>query len=131
MLHSLFISGNCSTCFGLYFHPSSGAHTTVSTASGICHTVTAPLSWKSWNRFECAVVGVRHPQHAQTNRNVNWCCVDVTERGRHVTGGSFSCYVQVYLFPSVMNGYDEKLRAQSRYLIAAFLIVSTHCTKAI
>jgi hypothetical protein len=39
--HSLFISGNCSTCFGWYFHPSSGAHTTVSTASGICHTVTA------------------------------------------------------------------------------------------
>jgi hypothetical protein len=22
-----------------------------------------PLSWKSWNRFECAVGGVRHPQH--------------------------------------------------------------------
>ena len=40
-LHSLFISGNCSTCFGWYFHPSSGAHTAVSTASGICHTVTA------------------------------------------------------------------------------------------
>ena len=40
-LHSLFISGNCSTCFGCYFHPSWGAHTTVSTASGICHTVTA------------------------------------------------------------------------------------------
>jgi hypothetical protein len=39
-LHSLFISGKCSTCFGWYFHPSSGAHTTVSTASGICHTVT-------------------------------------------------------------------------------------------
>jgi hypothetical protein len=40
-LHSLFISGNCSTCFGWYFHPSSGAHPTVSTASGISHTVTA------------------------------------------------------------------------------------------
>jgi hypothetical protein len=39
LLHSLFIPGNCSTCFGCYFHPSSGAHTTVSTASGICHTV--------------------------------------------------------------------------------------------
>jgi hypothetical protein len=39
-LHSLFISGNCSICFGWYFHPSSGAHTTVATASGICHTVT-------------------------------------------------------------------------------------------
>jgi hypothetical protein len=32
---------NCSTCFGWYFHPSSGAHTTVSTAFDICHTVTA------------------------------------------------------------------------------------------
>jgi hypothetical protein len=40
-LHSLFISGNCSTCFECYLHPSSGAHTTVSTASGICQTVTA------------------------------------------------------------------------------------------
>jgi len=39
--HSLFISENCSTCFGLYHHPSSGAQTTLSTASGICHTVTA------------------------------------------------------------------------------------------
>jgi len=34
-------SGNCSTWFGWYHHPSSGAQTTVSTASGICHTVTA------------------------------------------------------------------------------------------
>jgi hypothetical protein len=40
-LHSLFISGNCSTGFVWYFHTSSGAHTTVSTASGICRTVTA------------------------------------------------------------------------------------------
>jgi hypothetical protein len=24
-----------------------------------------PLSWKSWNRFECVVGGVRHPQHTQ------------------------------------------------------------------
>jgi hypothetical protein len=28
-LHSLFISGNCSTCFVWYFNPSSGAHTTI------------------------------------------------------------------------------------------------------
>jgi hypothetical protein len=40
-LNSLFISRNCSTCFGWYFHPSSEAHTTVSTASGMCQTVTA------------------------------------------------------------------------------------------
>jgi hypothetical protein len=24
------------------------------------------LSWKSWNRFECAVGGIRHPQHTKT-----------------------------------------------------------------
>ena len=36
-----FISGNCSTCFGWCLHPSSGAHTTVSSASGTCQTVTA------------------------------------------------------------------------------------------
>ena len=60
-LHSLFISGNCSTCFGWYFHPSSGAHTTVSTASGICHTVTATCRYRGRvrNRRECAVGGVR------------------------------------------------------------------------
>ena len=27
-LRSLFISGKCSTCFGWYLHPSSGAHAT-------------------------------------------------------------------------------------------------------
>jgi hypothetical protein len=28
-----------------------------------------PPSWKSWNKFECAVGGVRHPQHTQTSSN--------------------------------------------------------------
>ena len=35
------LSGNCSICFGWHHHPSSGTQITVSTASGICHTVTA------------------------------------------------------------------------------------------
>jgi len=39
-------SGNCSTCFGWYVHPSSVAHTTVSTASGICHTVTSTCRYR-------------------------------------------------------------------------------------
>jgi hypothetical protein len=42
-LHNLFISGNCPTCFGWYFHPSSGAHTAVSTASGICHNTDTAI----------------------------------------------------------------------------------------
>ena len=40
-IYSLFISVNCSTCFGSYLHPSSGTHVTVSTVSGITETVTA------------------------------------------------------------------------------------------
>jgi hypothetical protein len=43
-LHSLFISGNCSACFGWYLHPSSGAHT-ISTAPGIFHTVTTTCGY--------------------------------------------------------------------------------------
>jgi hypothetical protein len=77
-LQSLFISGNCSTCFGWYFHPSSGAHTTVCTASGICHTVTAicryqlePVwvccGWRAhcavFSEFSRAAVAVSRTQH--------------------------------------------------------------------
>jgi len=39
------LSGNCSTCFGWYHHPS-GAQTTLSTASGICHSVTATCRYR-------------------------------------------------------------------------------------
>jgi hypothetical protein len=68
MLHILFISGNCSTCFGWYFHPSSGrsAYNCIYSIWYFLHRYCSlPLSWKSWNRFECAVGGVRHPQHTQ------------------------------------------------------------------
>jgi hypothetical protein len=44
------ISGNCSTCLEWYHHPSSGAQTTVSTASGICHTVTATCRYSGTTR---------------------------------------------------------------------------------
>jgi hypothetical protein len=70
-LHTLFISGNYSTCFGWYFHPSSGAHTTIYSIWYLsqhryCYL---PLSWKSWNQFECAVGGICHPQDTQTSTN--------------------------------------------------------------
>ena len=35
-----------------------------------------PLSWKSWNWFECAVDGVRHPQHTQTSSNSSTIAAD-------------------------------------------------------
>jgi hypothetical protein len=50
-LHSLFISENCYTCFGWYFHPSSGAHTTVSTASVICHNTVTAIFIKGSQKF--------------------------------------------------------------------------------
>jgi hypothetical protein len=35
-----------------------------------------PLSWKCWNQFECAVSGVRHPQHTQTGSNFSTIAAD-------------------------------------------------------
>ena len=47
-IYSLFISVNRSICFGCYLHPSSGAHVTVSTATGISKTVTATCRERDW-----------------------------------------------------------------------------------
>jgi hypothetical protein len=57
-LHSLF--GNCSTCFGWYLHPSSGAQTTVSTASRICHTVTAICRYRGRVGTDLSVLWVAY-----------------------------------------------------------------------
>jgi hypothetical protein len=62
-LHSLCISGNCSTCFGWYFHPSSGAHTTVSTASGFCYTVTAICRYRGRVGTGLSVLWVAYATH--------------------------------------------------------------------
>jgi hypothetical protein len=63
-LHSLLISGNSSTCFGWYFHPSSGANTTVSTASGICHTVTAICRYRGRVGTGLSVLWVVYATHS-------------------------------------------------------------------
>jgi hypothetical protein len=65
-LHSLFISGNCSTCFEWYFHPSSGAHTTVSTASGICHTVSAICRYRGRVGTGLSVLWVAYANFSQS-----------------------------------------------------------------
>jgi len=86
-LHSLFISGNCSTCFEWYFHPPSGAHTTVSTASGICHTVTAfcryrgrvgtglSVLWVAYATHSAPDAGWKyHPKHVEQFPDINKQC---------------------------------------------------------
>ena len=47
-VYSSFISVKCSTCFGWYFHPSSGAHNTLSTVSGINETITTTCLGRGW-----------------------------------------------------------------------------------
>ena len=71
-LHSFILSGNCSTCFGWYHHPSSGAQTTVSIASGICHTVC-------------------HPQHTQTSSNSSMIAADSNNGVKNTRCCRYSC----------------------------------------
>jgi len=71
--YMVYFSGNCSTCFGWYPHPSSGAQTTVSTASGVCHTGTAICCYRGrlgtgLSVLHCVVGGVRHRQHNTTQQ---------------------------------------------------------------
>jgi hypothetical protein len=52
------------TRFGWYFHPSSGAHTTVSIASGICHTVTAICHYRRRVGTGLSVLWVAYATHS-------------------------------------------------------------------
>jgi len=62
--YTVYFSGNCSTCFGWYHHPSSGAQTTVSTASGICHTVTAICCYRGRVGTGLSVLSVAYATHS-------------------------------------------------------------------
>jgi hypothetical protein len=69
------LSDNCSTCFGHHITHLQEHKTTVTTVSGNRYTLLL-LSWKTWNRFECAVGGVRHSQHTQTGSNSSTIAAD-------------------------------------------------------
>ena len=58
------LPGNCSTCFGRYLHPSSGAQTTVSTASGISHTVTVICRYRGRGGTGFSVLWVAYVAHS-------------------------------------------------------------------
>ena len=99
-LQSLFISGKCSTCFGWYLHPSSGAHTTVSTVSSTCQTVIATCRYRArvvtgWqvpdtvDKVVCAPDdGWRyHPKYVEQFPDINKLCNVV----------SFWIYIEIFL----------------------------------
>ena len=50
--------------FRVLLHPSSGAHTTVSTASGICHTVTAICRYRGIVGTGLSVLWVAYATHS-------------------------------------------------------------------
>ena len=59
-LYNILYCCQCSTCFRLFFRPSSGAQT-VHTASGICQAwLLLPLAWVSWHQFYHSVVPSFH-----------------------------------------------------------------------
>jgi hypothetical protein len=60
------LSGNCSTCFGWY-HP------------------------KHVEQFECAVGGVRHPQHTQTGSNSSTIAADSSNGVTNTRFCRYSC----------------------------------------
>jgi hypothetical protein len=62
--YTFYLYRNSSTCFGWYFHPSSGAHTTVSTASGIYHTVTAIFRYRGRVGIGLSVLWVAYATHS-------------------------------------------------------------------
>jgi hypothetical protein len=63
-LHSLLICGDSSTCFVWYLHSSLGAHTTVSTAAGICHTVTATCGYCGRDGSGLSVLWLAYATHS-------------------------------------------------------------------
>jgi hypothetical protein len=60
---------------GWYFHPSSVAHTTVSTAYGICHTVTAICRYRGGVGTGLSVLSVAYATHS-TLKPEN-CCISL------------------------------------------------------
>jgi hypothetical protein len=78
-LHSLFVSGNCSTCFRAVLPPIiRSAYNCIYIIWYFSHRYCClSLSWKSWNRFECAVGGVRRTtMHSQPVIRISSLCCE-------------------------------------------------------
>jgi hypothetical protein len=49
------------------------------------------LWWKSWNWFECAVGGIRHPQHSQASCSFSTIAVDSNNGVTNTRCCRYSC----------------------------------------
>jgi hypothetical protein len=83
-------------------------------AIGICHTVTAICRYRGrvgTNRFECAVGGVRHPQHTQTCSNSSTTAADSSNGVTNTRCCRYSCMCSWWW----VEVPPETCRAVSRY----------------
>ena len=72
-LHSLFVSTNCSTCFGRYIYPV--AHITLITASGTCQNITATFRWRGGiGTHETTAEGSRYGLTSARCCNYSYMC---------------------------------------------------------
>jgi len=55
------------------------------------HYCYLPLSWKSWNWFECSVGGERHPQNTQTSSNSSTIGADSSNGVTNTRCCRYSC----------------------------------------
>jgi hypothetical protein len=84
--------------FGWYHHPSSGAQTTLSTAFGICHAITAPVG------------GVHHQQHTQTSSNFSTIAADSRNVVTNTKCCRYSCLSSwwwVMVPPEICKAYSR------------------------
>jgi hypothetical protein len=78
-----------STRFGWYFHPSSVAQTTVSTASGICHTVTATCRYRGRVGIGLSVLWVAYATNKSSNSSTT--AADSSNGVTNTTCCRYSC----------------------------------------
>ena len=81
------LARNCSTYFGWNHHPLSGAQTTVSTASGICHTVTAICRYRGRAGTGLSVLWVAYATHSILKHKFIW------------ENNTYYCFVHKFSFP--------------------------------
>jgi hypothetical protein len=74
--YTVYCIKNCSTCFGWYLHPSSGAQTIVSTTSGICHAVTGICRYRGRVGTSLSVLWVAYSAHIQDAVDTVVCAPD-------------------------------------------------------
>jgi hypothetical protein len=113
-LHSLFISGNCSTRFGWYHHPSSGAHTTVFVTPLLLPAAIAADSSNGVTSTRCYTVvcapddGLKyHPKRVEQFPDINKLC------------NVASCWIYEYI-GILLGAYPILHISRIRFKVGAF-----------